>query len=102
MGAIGGFTESGNTAGMISKYPPEAAIFAFTHNATVAQRTNLYWGVHPVKCEQALSTDHMVDVAEEELLPRGLLKAADVLGEVAGTRQASGSTTFILLHTLTA
>ncbi len=102
MGAIAVFTETGNTARMISKYRPEAAIFAFAHNATVAQRTNLYWGVSPVKCEQALSTDHMVDVAEEELLRRGLLKAADVLGVVAGTRQASGSTNFMRLHTVTA
>jgi pyruvate kinase len=101
MGAIAVFTETGNTARMISKYRPEAAIYAFTHNATVAQRTNLYWGVQPMKCAQALSIDHMVDMAEEELLGRGLLKSGDVLGVVAGTRQASGSTNFMRLHTVT-
>jgi pyruvate kinase len=101
MGAIAVFTETGNTARMISKYRPQAAIYAFTHNATVAQRTNLYWGVHPMKCAQALSTDSMVDVAEFELLSRGLIKAGDVLGVVAGTRQASGSTNFMRLHTVT-
>ena len=62
---------------------------------------NLYWGVHPIKCDQALSTDSMVDVAEHELLRRGLLKPGDVLGVVAGTRQASGSTNFMRLHTVT-
>jgi pyruvate kinase len=101
MGAIAVFTETGNTARMISKYRPQAAIFAFTHNAAVAQRTNLYWGAHPVKCAQALSVDHMVSVAEQELLGRGLLKPGDVLGVVAGTRQASGSTNFMRLHTVT-
>ena len=101
MGAIAVFTETGNTARMISKYRPQAAIYAFTHNATVAQRTNLYWGVHPVKTERAHSTDSMVDVAEYELLHRGLLKPGDVLGVVAGTRQASGSTNFMRLHTVT-
>jgi pyruvate kinase len=101
MGAIAVFTETGNTVRMISKYRPRAAIFAFTHNATVAQRTNLYWGAHPMKCGQGLSTDSMVDVAEHELLSRGLLKAGDVLGVVAGTRQASGSTNFMRLHTVT-
>jgi pyruvate kinase len=101
MGAIAIFTETGNTARMISKYRPEAAIYAFTHNTTVAQRTNLYWGVQPVKCAQAVSTDGMVDMAEEELLGRGLLKSGDVLGVVAGTRQASGSTNFMRLHTVT-
>jgi pyruvate kinase len=101
MGAIAVFTETGNTARMISKYRPQASIYAFTHNATVAQRTNLYWGVHPVKCAQPVSTDNMVDMAEEELLTRGLLKSGDVLGVVAGTRQASGSTNFMRLHTVT-
>jgi pyruvate kinase len=101
MGAIAVFTETGNTARMISKYRPQAAIYAFTHNATVAQRTNLYWGVHPMKCAQALSTDNMVDEAEYELLSRGLLKPGDVLGVVAGTRQASGSTNFMRLHMVT-
>jgi len=101
MGAIAVFTETGNTARMISKYRPQAAIYAFTHNSTVAQRTNLYWGVHPMRCGQKLSSDTMVDVAEYELLSRGLLKAADVLGVVAGTRQASGSTNFMRLHVVT-
>jgi pyruvate kinase len=102
MGAIAVFTETGNTARMISKYRPQAAIYAFTHNTTVAQRTNLYWGAHPMKCGQKLSSDSMVDVAEYELLSRGLLKAGDVLGVVAGTRQASGSTNFMRLHVVTA
>jgi pyruvate kinase len=101
MGAIAVFTETGNTARMISKYRPQAAIYAFTSNSTVAQRTNLYWGVHPMKCGPRLSSDTMVDVAEYELLSRGLLKAGDVLGVVAGTRQASGSTNFMRLHVVT-
>jgi pyruvate kinase len=101
MGAIAVFTETGNTARMISKYRPEAPIYAFTHNVTVAQRTNLYWGAHPIKCDRAHSTDSMVDVAEFELLRRGVLKPGDVLGVVAGTRQASGSTNFMRLHTIT-
>jgi pyruvate kinase len=102
MGAIAVFTETGNTARMISKYRPQAPIHAFTHNPTVAQRTNLYWGVHPIKTDRAHSTDGMVDAAEYELLIRGLLKAGDVLGVVAGTRQSSGSTNFMRLHTVTA
>ncbi len=101
MGAIAVFTETGNTARMISKYRPLAAIYAFTHNPAVAQRTHLYWGVHPIKCAQALSTENMVDVAEKELLTRRSLKPGDVLGVVAGTRQASGSTNFMRLHTVT-
>jgi pyruvate kinase len=102
MGAIAVFTETGNTVRMISKYRPRAPIYAFTANTTVAQRTNLYWGAHPMKCAQGLTAEHMVRVAEEELLNRRLLKPADVLGVVAGTSQTSGSTNFMRLHTVTA
>jgi pyruvate kinase len=101
MGAIAVFTETGNTARMISKYRPQAPIYAFTPNLTVAQRTNLYWGVHPMNCAPALSAEQMVSVAEKELLERRQLKPGDVLGVVAGTRQASGSTNLMRLHTVT-
>jgi pyruvate kinase len=102
MGAIAVFTETGNTARMISKYRPKVAIYAFTPMASVVQRANLYWGVHPVRCRPALSAEKMVTTAEQELLRRGLLKAGDVLGVVAGTRQSSGSTNFMRLHSVSA
>jgi pyruvate kinase len=101
MGAIAVFTESGNTARMISKFRPQAPIYAFTHVASVVQRANLFWGVHPIRCGHAPSTDEMVKVAEKELLARGVLKPGAVLGVVAGTQQASGSTNFMRLHTVT-
>ncbi|MCU1300555.1 MAG: pyruvate kinase [Candidatus Sulfotelmatobacter sp.] len=102
MGAIAVFTESGNTARMISKFRPQAPIFAFTHIPAVVQRANLFWGVHPIRCGHAPSTDEMVQVAEKELLTRRILKPGAVLGVVAGTQQASGSTNFMRLHTVTA
>ncbi len=102
MGAIAVFTETGNTARMISKYRPQVPIYAFTHQWPVVQRANLYWGVHPVRCPQAKSAEQMVKMAEQELLRRGQLKPGDVLGVVAGTRQASGSTNLMRLHVVTA
>jgi pyruvate kinase len=101
MGAIAIFTETGNTARMISKYRPKVPIYAFTHSLPVVQRMNLYWGVHPVRCRQAHSAEQMVTMAEQDLVRRGLLKPADVLGVVAGTRQASGSTNLMRLHVVT-
>jgi len=101
MGAIAVFTESGNTARMISKFRPQTPIYAFTHVASVVQRANLFWGVHPIRCDHAPSTDEMVEVAERELLARRVLKPGAVLGVVAGTRQTSGSTNFMRLHTVT-
>jgi pyruvate kinase len=43
----------------------------------------------------------MVTMAEQDLVRRGLLKPKDVLGVVAGTRQASGSTNLMRLHVVT-
>lgn len=101
MGAIAIFTETGNTARMISKYRPKAQIYAFTHTAPVVQRMNLYWGVHPMRCQQARSAEQMVSLAEQLLVSRGLLKPGEVLGVVAGTRQTSGSTNLMRLHVVT-
>jgi pyruvate kinase len=101
MGAIAIFTETGNTARMVSKYRPKVPIYAFTHIESVVRRMNLFWGVHPVRCRQAHSTQEMVNLAEQELVRRSLLKPRDVLGIVAGTRQTSGSTNVMRLHTVT-
>lgn len=101
MGGIAIFTETGNTARMISKYRPKAPIYAFTHIPRVVQRMNLYWGVHPVRCQQARSAEQMVAIAEQELVRREVLEPGDVLGVVAGTRQTSGSTNLMRLHVVT-
>jgi len=101
MGAIAVFTETGNTARMVSKYRPKVPIYAFTYLPSVVHRLNLYWGVRPVRCRQARSAEQMVSMAEQHLLRHGRLKPGDVLGVVAGTRQASGSTNLMRLHVVT-
>ncbi len=102
MGAIAVFTESGHTARMISKYRPKAAIYAFSQALPACNRMNLLWGVHPVRHEQAHNADGMVSAAERELLRQGRIKEGDVLGVVAGTQMASGSTNFVRLHAVKA
>ncbi len=101
MGAIAVFTETGNTARMISKYRPKAAIYAFS-DLRICDRMNLFWGVHPVEREPVRSAEEMVSAATQELLRRGRIRIGDVLGVVAGTRMSSGSTNFIRLHLVTA
>jgi pyruvate kinase len=98
MGAIAVFTETGNTARMISKYRPKAAIYAFTQATGVCNRMNLFWGVRPVRTQAARNPQDMVTTAERELLRQGRIKVGDVLGVVAGTQMASGSTNLMRLH----
>ena len=102
MAAIAVFTETGNTARMISKYRPKAAVYAFSQARPVCNRMNLLWGVHPVRHAQMHNADGMVVAAEKHLLHQGLIKQDDVLGVVAGTRIASGSTNFMRLHAVQA
>ena len=102
MGAIAVFTDSGNTARMISKYRPKASIYAFSQGPAVCNRMNLFWGVRPVPHAQAHNADGMVSAAEQELLRCQQIEVGDVLGVVAGTKMASGSTNFMRLHRVTA
>jgi pyruvate kinase len=98
MRAIAVFTETGRTARLISKYRPHARIYAFTQNRAVCNRLNLFWGVYPVCSNPALSADDMVRVAERALLASDIVQPSDVIGVVAGTQMASGSTNFMRLH----
>jgi len=101
MAAIAVFTETGNTARMISKFRPRVDIYAFSYIPPVCNRMNLLWGVHPVpRKRQAPSAEDMVADAERELLRQGHIRPGDVLGVVAGTQMASGSTNFMRLHTV--
>jgi pyruvate kinase len=101
MAAIAVFTETGNTARMISKYRPKSRIYAFSHVPEVCNRMNLFWGVQPVRRENALSSEEMLATAEQELLRTGRVKPGHVLGVVAGTQMSSGSTNFMRLHVVT-
>jgi pyruvate kinase len=100
MSAIAVFTESGNTARLLSKYRPKAPIYGFSHDIAVCNRMNLLWGVHPVHHEQARTAENMLAAAEQELLRQRRVAPGTVLGIVAGTQMASGSTNFMRLHTV--
>jgi len=98
MSAIAVFTETGNTARMLSKFRPKSRIYAFSHVPAVCNRMNLLWGVQPVIRDHALSSEEMLSTAEQELLRAGHVKSGDILGVVAGTQMSSGSTNFMRLH----
>ena len=100
MRAIAIFTETGNTARLISKYRPKAPIYAFSHVPPVCNRMNLFWGVHPLRRDLARTSEDMVRAAEYELVRQERLRAGDVLGVVAGTQMSSGSTNFMRLRTV--
>jgi len=98
MSAIAVFTETGNTARMLSKFRPKSRIYAFSHVPAVCNRMNLLWGVQAIHRQHALNSEEMLTTAEQELLRSGKVNPGDVLGVVAGTQKSSGSTNFMRLH----
>jgi len=100
LAAIAVFTETGNTARLLSKYHPVPPIFALSSVEKTIRRMSLLWGVNPVQCQKMLHTDQMVDTAERLLSDSGDVQYGQILGMVAGTRTKSGSTNFLRLHTV--
>ena len=98
LAAIAIFTESGNTARLLSKYRPESPIYALSPFEHVVRRSMLLWGTYPIQCERFVSTDSLVNTAEEILESRGFVKAREVVGIVAGTATKTGATNFMRLH----
>jgi pyruvate kinase len=98
LAAIAIFTESGNTARLLSKYRPEAPIFALSPYEAVVHRTMLLWGTYPIQCDRFVGTDKLVETAETILEARGFVKAKQIVGIVAGTATKTGATNFMRLH----
>jgi pyruvate kinase len=98
LAAIAIFTESGNTARLLSKYRPEAPIYALSPYEAVVHRTMLLWGTYPIQCDRFVGTDKLVETAEEILEARGCVKPKQIVGIVAGTATKTGATNFMRLH----
>jgi pyruvate kinase len=98
--AIAIFTESGNTARFLSKYRPEAPIYALSPFEQVVHRMMLLWGTTPIQCARFEGTDGLVSMAEDMLEERRYVKPHEVLGIVAGTATKSGATNFMRLHVI--
>ncbi len=65
-GLICAFTESGSTAGRVSKYRPEAQILALTPSEATQRALTLRWGVLPVTTEPVANVDGFFDSVRRE------------------------------------
>lgn len=93
------FTESGNTARLISKYRPEGAISAFTPNPKTERRMALYWGVIPYSLERRTYTDEEISAAAKALEASAQVKEGDRLVMVAGVPPGRrASTNLVKVH----
>jgi len=77
--ALVAFTESGSTAGRVSKYRPRMPILAITPDAVVVGRLMLRWGVYPFQIAKASSVDELFTTATKLSKELGLAKPGDLV-----------------------
>lgn len=77
-------TLRGNTARLISRHRPRRKIVAATPSETVQRRLLLHWGVVPIKVEQELDSESMIQQAIGAAIREGFAKKADKVVVVAG------------------
>jgi len=99
--AIVAFTESGNTARLISKYRPESRIVAFSPNPTTRNRMALYWGVTSHEFAREKYTDTEIASASAILQSEAVCSRGDVVVMVAGVPpNVRASTNLVKVHVL--
>ena len=95
------FTESGNTALLVSKYRPRSRIVAFTPDEHTYRRMALMWGVTPLRFSRLESTDEMISTADRVLRDEGIVHDGEWVAMTAGippNRRAS--TNILKLHVI--
>ncbi|MGZ5382642.1 MAG: pyruvate kinase [Acidimicrobiia bacterium] len=95
------FTESGNTALLLSQYRPSAQIMAFTPEQSTLRRMALYWGVIPNSFVRLDHTDVMISEAEAALIRMDTCGVGEGVVMVAGIPpNQQSSTNLMKLHTI--
>lgn len=93
------FTESGATAGRVSKYRPKAPILALTPHENVQRRMTIRWGVTPVIVPEISTVDGFFSTGREAACEFADLKSGAIVVLVAGVSiGVSGGTD--LLHVM--
>jgi len=77
--ALVAFTQSGSTAGRVSKYRPRMPILAITPDAVVVGRLMLRWGVYPFQIARASSVDELFATGAKLSKELGLAKPGDLV-----------------------
>jgi pyruvate kinase len=95
------FTESGNTARLLSKYRPAGRIVGFTPIDTTLARMALYRGVQPYPFGRRDYTDVMIAAAEKFLEKAGICERGESVVMVAGIPpNQQASTNLMKIHVI--
>jgi pyruvate kinase len=94
--AIVAFTQSGSTAGRLSKYRPRTAILAITPDAMVAGQLVLRWGVYPFRISGPSSVNELFSTATKLCRRLGLTKRGDLIVITGGVPTGVAGSTNLL------
>jgi len=100
--AIVAFTQSGSTAGRVSKYRPRMPILAITPDGNVCRRLLLRWGVHPIKIPGQKSIDELFATGVRLAKEMKIAKAGDLIVITGGIPiGVAGSTNLLKVEKVT-
>jgi pyruvate kinase len=94
------FTESGLMARRLSSLRPNQRIVALTQSADVQNALVLIWGVEPLICDSADSTEEMLKVGEKTLLESGVVKKGEMVVVMAGRLSGLGLSTSVSIYSV--
>jgi pyruvate kinase len=77
--ALVAFTQSGSTAGRVSRYRPKMPILAISPSPVVVGRLLLWWGVYPFQIEGASSVEDLFATGTRLSKELGLAKTRDLI-----------------------
>ena len=96
------FTQSGSTAGRVSKYRPKTPILAITPDCNVCRRLLLRWGVHPIRIPEQKSIDELFATGVRLAKEVKLAKAGDLIVITGGIPiGVAGSTNLLKVEKVT-
>ena len=94
--ALVAFTQSGSTAGRLSKYRPSVPILAITPDAVVLERLMLHWGVYPFQTASPASAEELFATGARLSKELGLARPGDLIVITGGIPvEAAGSTNLL-------
>ena len=97
--AVWVFTQSGNSARLISLHRPDVPIVGFTPNQHVYHRMALLWGVTPVKTAMATAKRELEHEVQALALAQGLAQPGDTV-VITGSHpfHRAAPTNFLKIH----
>jgi pyruvate kinase len=98
--AVAALTQSGRTALLMSRMAIAVPIYAMSSVIETRRRVTLFRGVHPVRFKGARNPEKALNMAEDELIKRGVVQRGDLIvltiGEPFG--RAGGTNTLKIVN----